>query len=233
MNEDVTIARWEELIKISKKYKLPIVSIEDIIAYRIAKEKLIEKVASAKLPTKYGDFKVYAFKSSVDNSEPIALVKGEIDPNKKVLVRVHSECSTGDILGSIRCDCGDQLESALEQISNSETGVFVYMRQEGRGIGLLNKIKAYSLQDTGLDTVDANLSLGFPMDLRSYGIGAQILRDLGVRRFDLLTNNPKKVVGLEGFGLEILSTVPLNTNARPENKEYLKIKSSKMGHHIE
>tara|TARA_B100001105_G_scaffold101713_1_gene81574 strand:- start:465 stop:1697 length:1233 start_codon:yes stop_codon:yes gene_type:complete len=233
MNEDGTMARGDDLIKISKKYKLPIVSIEDIIAYRIAKEKLIEKIASANLPTKYGDFKVYAFKSSVDKSEPIALVKGEIDPNKPALVRVHSECSTGDILGSIRCDCGDQLESALEKISNSESGVFVYMRQEGRGIGLLNKIKAYSLQDTGLDTVDANLSLGFPMDLRSYGIGAQILRDLGVRKFDLLTNNPKKVVGLEGFGLEILSTVQLNTNARPENKEYLKIKSSKMGHHIE
>tara|TARA_B110001454_G_scaffold214608_1_gene234669 strand:+ start:355 stop:1590 length:1236 start_codon:yes stop_codon:yes gene_type:complete len=233
MNEDGTMARGDDLKKISKEYNLPIVSIEDIIAYRISKENLVSKVTEAKLPTKFGDFKVIAFKSSVDGSEPLALVKGEINEKSVTLVRVHSECTTGDLLSSLRCDCGDQLDLALEKISNAESGVLVYMRQEGRGIGLVNKIKAYSLQDEGEDTVDANLSLGFPMDLRTYGIGAQILRTLGVKKFDLLTNNPKKVIGLEGFGLEINSTINLSGKKRPENKKYLETKVSKMGHNIE
>mgnify|MGYP006090624761 FL=1 len=233
MNEDGTMARIDDLKKVSKQYDLPIVSIEDIIAYRISKENLISKVSEAKLPTKFGDFKVIAFKSSVDESEPLALIKGEINKKSVTLVRVHSECTTGDLLSSLRCDCGDQLDLALEKISNAESGVLVYMRQEGRGIGLVNKIKAYSLQDEGEDTVDANLSLGFPMDLRTYGIGAQILRSLGVKKFDLLTNNPKKVIGLEGFGLEINSTINLSGKKRPENKKYLETKVSKMGHNIE
>jgi len=233
MNEDGTMARGDDLIIISKKYNLPIVSIEEIIAYRISTENLVSKVTEAKLPTKFGDFKVIAFKSSVDQSEPLALVKGEVNDKSTTLVRVHSECTTGDILGSLRCDCGDQLELALEKISKAESGVLVYMRQEGRGIGLVNKIKAYNLQDEGEDTVDANLSLGFPMDLRTYGIGAQILRTLGVKKFDLLTNNPKKVIGLEGFGLEINSTINLSGKKRPENKKYLETKVSKMGHNIE
>jgi 3,4-dihydroxy 2-butanone 4-phosphate synthase/GTP cyclohydrolase II len=233
MNEDGTMARTDDLKKVSKEYNLPIVSIEDIIAYRISKENLVSKVTEAKLPTKFGDFKVIAFKSSVDGSEPLALVKGEINDKSVTLVRVHSECTTGDLLSSLRCDCGDQLDLALEKISNAESGVLVYMRQEGRGIGLVNKIKAYSLQDEGEDTVDANLSLGFPMDLRTYGIGAQILRTLGVKKFDLLTNNPKKVIGLEGFGLEINSTINLSGKKRPENKKYLETKVSKMGHNIE
>ena len=233
MNEDGTMARIDDLKKVSEKYNLPIVSIEDIIAYRIAKENLVSIVSEANLPTKFGEFTAYGFKSEVDKSEPIALVKGNIDKNKPTLVRVHSECATGDLLGSLRCDCGDQLELALEKISKSEAGVFVYMRQEGRGIGLINKLRAYNLQDKGLDTVDANLSLGFPMDLRNYGIGAQILRNLGVKKFDLLTNNPKKVVGLEGFGLEINSTINLSSEKRPENEKYLETKKSKMGHEIE
>ena len=233
MNEDGTMARIDDLKKVSGKYNLPIVSIEDIIAYRIAKENLVSIVSEAKLPTKFGEFTAYGFKSEVDKSEPIALGKGNIDKNKPTLVRVHSECATGDLLGSLRCDCGDQLELALEKISKAEAGVFVYMRQEGRGIGLINKLRAYNLQDEGLDTVDANLSLGFPMDLRNYGIGAQILRNLGVKKFDLLTNNPKKVVGLEGFGLEINSTVNISAEKRPENKKYLETKKTKMGHEIE
>ena len=233
MNEDGTMARGDDLKVISEKYNMPIVSIEDIIAYRIAKENLVEKIAEANLPTKYGDFKIVGFKSKVDKSEPIALIKGEIKDNKPVMVRVHSECTTSDILDSIRCDCGDQLDMALEKISKSDSGVFVYMRQEGRGIGLLNKIRAYNLQDEGLDTVDANLSLGFPMDLRTYGIGAQILRTLGIKKFDLLTNNPRKVIGLEGFGLEINSTINLSPEKRPQNKKYLETKKTRMGHNIE
>ena len=210
MNEDGSMARGNDLKKISEKYNIPIVSIEDIIAYRIANENLVSKIAEAKLATKYGEFTIIGFKSEVDNSEPIALIKGNLDKNETTLVRVHSECTTGDLLNSLRCDCGDQLDLALEKISESESGVLVYMRQEGRGIGLINKIRAYKLQDEGLDTVDANLSLGFPMDLRTYGIGAQILRAVGVKKFDLLTNNPRKVIGLEGFGLEIMSRIPVS-----------------------
>ena len=233
MNEDGTMARGDDLKIISEKFNMPIVSIEDIIAYRIAKENLVEKIVETKLPTKFGEFDVIGFKSKVDKSEPIALVKGKISEDKTTLVRVHSECVTGDILESIKCDCGDQLNMSLEQISKSDSGVFLYMRQEGRGIGLLNKLRAYKLQDQGMDTVDANLSLGFPMDLRSYGIGAQILREIGVKKIELLTNNPKKVIGLEGFGLEIESTKKISAKKRPENKDYLKTKVEKMGHEIE
>ena len=233
MNEDGTMARGDDLKIISEKYNMPIVSIEDVIAYRMAKENLIEKVVETNLPTTYGDFKVIGFRSKVDKSEPIALIKGKISKNNTTLVRVHSECTTGDLFGSVKCDCGDQLDMALEQISKAESGVFLYMRQEGRGIGLINKLKAYKLQDEGMDTVDANLKLGFPMDLRSYGIGAQILRSLGIKKFDLLTNNPKKVVGLEGFGLEINSTKKITAKKRPQNKKYIETKVEKMGHEIE
>ena len=233
MNEDGSMARGNDLKKISEKYNIPIVSIEDIIAYRIANENLVSKIAEAKLATKYGEFTIIGFKSEVDNSEPIALIKGNLDKNETTLVRVHSECTTGDLLNSLRCDCGDQLDLALEKISESESGVLVYMRQEGRGIGLINKIRAYKLQDEGLDTVDANLSLGFPMDLRTYGIGAQILRAVGVKKFDLLTNNPRKVIGLEGFGLEIMSRIQLSGEVRPENKKYIETKKTKMGHKSE
>lgn len=233
MNEDGSMARGNDLKKISEKYNIPIVSIEDIIAYRIANENLVSKIAEAKLATKYGEFTIIGFKSEVDNSEPIALIKGNLDKNETTLVRVHSECTTGDLLNSLRCDCGDQLDLALKKISESESGVLVYMRQEGRGIGLINKIRAYKLQDEGLDTVDANLSLGFPMDLRTYGIGAQILRAVGVKKFDLLTNNPRKVIGLEGFGLEIMSRIQLSGEVRPENKKYIETKKTKMGHKSE
>ena len=233
MNEDGSMARGNDLKKISEKYNIPIVSIEDIIAYRIANENLVSKIAEAKLATKYGEFTIIGFKSEVDNSEPIALIKGNLDKNETTLVRVHSECTTGDLLNSLRCDCGDQLDLALKKISESESGVLVYMRQEGRGIGLINKIRAYKLQDEGLDTVDANLSLGFPMDLRTYGIGAQILRAVGVKKFDLLTNNPRKVIGLEGFGLEIMSRIQLSGEIRPENKKYIETKKTRMGHKSE
>jgi len=233
MNEDGTMARGKDLDKISKKYNMPIVSIEDIIAYRIATENLVHQITDINLPTKYGNFRVYGFVSDVDKSEPLALVKGKISNKKTTLVRVHSECTTGDLLESLRCDCGDQLEQALRKISEAERGVLVYMRQEGRGIGLLNKIRAYKLQDEGMDTVDANLSLGFKMDLRSYGIGAQILRSLGVRKFDLLTNNPKKVIGLEGFGLSMEKQIPLLPKINSNNEFYLETKVKKMGHKID
>lgn len=233
MNEDGTMARGTDLNKISKKYNMPIVSIEDIIAYRIATENLVKKIIETDLPTKYGDFKVFGFVSDVDKSEPLALVKGNINTKNTTLVRVHSECTTGDIMGSLKCDCGDQLELALEKISKAESGVLVYMRQEGRGIGLLNKLKAYKLQDEGMDTVDANISLGFKMDLRTYGIGAQILRTLGVKKFDLLTNNPKKVIGLEGFGLSMEKQIPLVSELNSHNEFYLKTKVKKMGHNID
>ena len=212
---------------------MPIVSIEDIIAYRIATENLVHQITDINLPTKYGNFRVYGFVSDVDKSEPLALVKGKISNKKTTLVRVHSECTTGDLLESLRCDCGDQLEQALQKISEAESGVLVYMRQEGRGIGLLNKLRAYKLQDEGMDTVDANLSLGFKMDLRSYGIGAQILRSLGVRKFDLLTNNPKKVIGLEGFGLSMEKQIPLLPEINSNNEFYIETKVKKMGHKID
>ncbi|MEX0760937.1 MAG: bifunctional 3,4-dihydroxy-2-butanone-4-phosphate synthase/GTP cyclohydrolase II [Dehalococcoidia bacterium] len=230
MNEDGSMARRPELEKIAQLHSLPIVSVADIIAYRLDNERFVERVAEARLPTRYGDFTAVAYRSLVDPAEHMALVKGEIDDSEPVLVRVHSECLTGDVFGSLRCDCGEQAEMALRAIEAEGRGVFVYMRQEGRGIGLSNKMRAYALQDRGLDTVEANEKLGFPMDLRKYGVGAQILLDLGVRRFRFLTNNPKKVVGLEGFGLEMVERVPILALPGDENRRYLATKQAKMGH---
>lgn len=230
LNPDGTMARRPQLEEVAKKYKFPVVAIADLIAYRMSHEKLVKRGAEARLPTDYGVFTAVAYNSVVDASEHIAVVMGDIDDSEPVIVRVESECLTGHVFGSNRCDCGDQVNMALKTISDHGRGVLVYMRQEGRGIGLLNKLKAYELQDKGLDTVEANLHLGFPMDLRRYGVGAQILRDLGVRRFKLLTNNPKKVVGLQGFGLEMLEQIPLKAPINDENRFYMQTKVEKMGH---
>ena len=233
LNDDGTMARRPQLEKIAKKHKMPIVTIADVIAYRMSHEKLVERVAEARMPTEHGVFTAVAYKSVVDPAEHIAVYMGEIDDSEPVIVRVESECLTGHVFGSTRCDCGYQVNMALRIIGEHGRGVLVYMRQEGRGIGLLNKLKAYELQDKGLDTVEANLRLGFPMDLRRYGVGAQILLDLGVRRFRLLTNNPKKVVGLEGFGLELVEQLPLVAPVNDENRSYLKTKAEKMGHTLD
>jgi 3,4-dihydroxy 2-butanone 4-phosphate synthase/GTP cyclohydrolase II len=230
MNGDGTMARRPQLEEISREHDIPIVSIADIISYRMAKERLIERVVETRLPTRHGEFHAIAYKSIVDPDEHVALVKGDISGSEPVLVRVHSECLTGDVFGSLRCDCGDQADYALKKISEEGKGVFVYMRQEGRGIGLVNKLKAYRLQDEGFDTVEANERLGFPMDLRRYGVGAQILRDVGVRKFKFLTNNPKKIVGLDGFGLEMVEQVPILIKPNKENRRYLETKQEKMGH---
>ena len=230
MNKDGSMSRLPDLETFATRHGLKILSIAQIIAHRRRHERLIERVAEARLPTKYGQFTAIAYKSQVDSGEHIALTMGEWDEDQPVLVRIHSECLTGDVFGSTRCDCGAQIELALRTLAKQGTGVFLYMRQEGRGIGLHNKIKAYSLQDNGLDTVDANKSLGFAPDLRHYGVGAQILRDLGVRKLRLLTNNPRKVVGLSGFGLEIVERVPVEASVTDENRNYLRTKRARMGH---
>ncbi len=230
MNEDGTMSRLPDLEIFAKTHGLKILSIAQIIAHRRRNERLVERVAEARLPTKYGNFKAIAYKSEVDVGEHIALSIGEWTEDQPVLVRIHSECLTGDVFGSLRCDCGEQIELALKTLADEGTGVFLYMRQEGRGIGLHNKIKAYSLQDNGLDTVEANASLGFEPDLRHYGVGAQILQDLGIKKLRLLTNNPKKVVGLSGFDLEIVDRVPVEASVTDENRSYMLTKKARMGH---
>jgi 3,4-dihydroxy 2-butanone 4-phosphate synthase/GTP cyclohydrolase II len=230
MNEDGTMSRVPELMEFAKQHNMKIVTIKDLIKYRTRIERFVHRVSTTKLPTDHGDFTVIAFANDVDANVHLALVKGEITKDDAVLVRVHSECLTGDVFGSKRCDCGEQLHTAMELINGEGQGVILYMRQEGRGIGLVNKLKAYELQDKGLDTVEANIKLGFKPDLRDYGIGAQILVDLGVRKMRLMTNNPKKIVGLEGYGLKVVERVPMEMNPHERNLIYLKTKKKKLGH---
>ena len=231
MDEDGTMARMPSLEKFSEKHGIGICTIADLVKYRMRTESFVRKVAETTIPTAYaGEFKTIVYENDVDDLLHIVLLKGEIDPEKSVLVRVHSECLTGDIFGSLRCDCGDQLHKAMEKIEEEGTGVLLYIRQEGRGIGLVNKLKAYALQDQGLDTVEANEKLGFKPDMRDYGMGAQILVDLGVRKMRLLTNNPKKMVGLDGYGLSIVEQVPIEIRPNEYNKDYLECKKLKMGH---
>ncbi|MCX6164819.1 MAG: bifunctional 3,4-dihydroxy-2-butanone-4-phosphate synthase/GTP cyclohydrolase II [Ignavibacteriae bacterium] len=232
LKENGEMARLPELIKIAKKFNLKLVSVRDLINYRLKTDILVKKMVDAKLPSKFGSFTINLYKSIIDNKEHLALVKGKIDISKPVLVRVHSECLTGDIFGSLRCDCRDQLIRSLEIIEKNGSGILLYMRQEGRGIGLLNKLRAYKLQDKGKDTVEANIELGFHPDLRDYGIGAQILRELGVRKMKLLTNNPVKIIGLKGYGLEVAERIPIEIRSNPKNENYLMTKRDKLGHLI-
>jgi 3,4-dihydroxy 2-butanone 4-phosphate synthase/GTP cyclohydrolase II len=233
MNEDGSMARLPDLEKFAEKHNLNIYTIEDLIRYRQQKDKLIHLEVDTRLPTEYGDFQIRAYSTLIDDKVHIALVKGEISPDKPVLVRVHSECLTGDIFFSKRCDCGSQLHSALQMIQEEGAGVLLYMRQEGRGIGLINKLKAYQYQDQGMDTVEANEKLGFPPDLRDYGIGAQILKDVGVQKMKLITNNPRKIVGLEGYDLSVEDRVPIQTHPKTENHNYLLTKKLKLGHMLD
>jgi 3,4-dihydroxy 2-butanone 4-phosphate synthase/GTP cyclohydrolase II len=230
MNDDGTMARLPALLKFAKKHKLKICTIADLIEFRRTREKLVEQIEVIKMPTDYGDFDLHLYRSKLDGEHHLALVRGEVSGKPGVLVRVHSECLTGDVFGSRRCDCGPQLHQAMKQVADAGCGVILYMRQEGRGIGLAPKIKAYKLQESGLDTVEANLKLGYGMDLREYGLGAQILCDLGLKTIRLLTNNPKKVVGLEGYGLKIVEQLPIKVKPNPHNERYLKTKREKLGH---
>ena len=232
MNEDGSMARLPELIQIAKKFDLKLISIKDLIEYRLKSDTLIEEIVRVEMPTKYGEFQLIAFLEKTTQNEHLALVKGEWQKDDPVLVRVHSSCFTGDILGSLRCDCGDQLHAAMQLVQSEGKGAILYMNQEGRGIGLVNKLKAYKLQENGMDTVEANLHLGFPMDKRDYGIGAQILRYLNITKLRLMSNNPKKRAGLLGYGLEIVETVPIEIEPNPHNEKYLFTKRDKLGHEI-
>jgi 3,4-dihydroxy 2-butanone 4-phosphate synthase/GTP cyclohydrolase II len=230
MNDDGTMARVDDLAGYCERHELKMITIADLIAYRRRHDKLVERVAAAQLPTAFGDFEVVGYRSLVDEKHHVALVKGEVAGRSDVLVRVHSECLTGDVFHSLRCDCGEQLESALAMIEGEGEGVLLYLAQEGRGIGLLNKLKAYRLQEDGLDTVEANLQLGLPADLRDYGIGAQILADLGLSSIRILTNNPKKIKGLEGYGLSVSAQIPIEHAPNEHNEQYMRTKARRMGH---
>jgi 3,4-dihydroxy 2-butanone 4-phosphate synthase / GTP cyclohydrolase II len=232
MNDDGSMARLPQLLEVARKFDFCIISIKDLIEYRIKRDSLIEEVVRVDMPTRYGDFKLIAFKEKNSTNEHLALIKGEWEKDEPVLVRVHSSCFTGDILGSLRCDCGEQLQKAMQMVQAEGRGAILYMNQEGRGIGLLNKLKAYQLQEQGMDTVEANLHLGFQMDQRDYGLGAQMLRHLNVTKLRLMTNNPKKRVGLIGYGLEIVENIPIETNPNPHNEKYLQTKRDKLGHEI-
>jgi 3,4-dihydroxy 2-butanone 4-phosphate synthase/GTP cyclohydrolase II len=230
MNDDGTMARVPDLVDYCERHGLKMVTIADLVAYRRKHDKLVERVVSTRLPTAFGDFEVFGYRSLVDDKHHVAMVKGDVAGRDEVLVRVHSECLTGDVFHSLRCDCGEQLESALAMIEEEGEGVLLYLAQEGRGIGLLNKLKAYKLQEEGLDTVDANLRLGLPADLRDYGIGAQILKDLGLTSLRILTNNPKKIIGMEGYGLSVTAQIPILPTPNPHNEAYLRAKRDRMGH---
>lgn len=230
MNEDGSMARVPELMEYVKEHNLKIITIADLITFRRKKELLVEKVSECNLPTKYGEFKMIGYENILNREHHVAIVKGDISGEEPILVRVHSECLSGDVFGSLRCDCGEQLDEAMKNIESEGKGVLLYMRQEGRGIGLINKIKAYSLQEQGMDTVEANLALGFPDDMRDYGIGAQILSDLGIKEIKLMTNNPKKLSGLSGYGIEIVDRIPIQMNHNEKNKYYLETKKEKLGH---
>ena len=232
MNDDGTMARVSDLERYCERHTLKMITVADLIAYRRRHDKLVERVVTTRLPTAFGEFNVVGYRALMDDKHHVAMVKGDVDGQSDVLVRVHSECLTGDVFHSLRCDCGEQLESALAMIEREGTGVLLYLAQEGRGIGLLNKLKAYKLQDTGLDTVDANLELGLPVDLRDYGIGAQILVDLGLTSIRILTNNPKKIRGLEGYGLSVTSQIPIQHAPNPHNEAYLRAKRDRLGHSL-
>jgi 3,4-dihydroxy 2-butanone 4-phosphate synthase/GTP cyclohydrolase II len=230
MNDDGTMARLPDLRRFAERHDLGLISVADLIRYRLQTERLVRRIAAPALPTEYGDFRVVAYRSDVTHEEHVALVAGEIREEEPVLVRVHSQCLTGDVFGSARCDCGEQLKLAMEKIAAEGRGVLLYLLQEGRGIGLFNKLKAYELQDQGHDTVSANEKLGFPPDIRDYGVGCQILRDLGVRKMRLMTNNPSKYVAIDGYGLSIVERVPLEVHPTEKTKRYLEAKKNKMGH---